>query len=338
MIAPKFSVIIPTYNRGEFVVKAVESVINQTFKDVEILVIDDGSTDNTRTILKPYAHIVRYFYQENMGVSAARNTGINRAGGEWLAFLDSDDEWRPEYLSRQIERTAGVTGICMQAANCRFTGLNGQTTSYFEINGSLAEFRRRDYLFLRDPFCFIVKHGPWQLGSTIILSEAVKRAGMFDTRLRISEDYDLMARVGLQGPFGMLREELVNIYRRHETNTCLTREATDSPIEARESDGAIFEKLSRIGTLSSEQRKALNEVFSANRRGVGNLLLERGRVKEARDAYRRAISLDPSVRSWGRYILSWSCGIRSRCRRGRSNAAARPLELHSDGMNPPSAC
>lgn len=316
MTAPTVSVIIPTYNREEFVVKAIGSVLNQTFRDLEVLVIDDGSTDNTREALETYAPKIRYVYQQNGGVSAARNTGIKLARGEWLAFLDSDDEWRPEYLFRQIEKAGEIPGICMQTTNCSFIGLDGQAQSYFEINGSLAKFRGKTYLPLEDPFCFIVKHGPWQVGATIMRSAAVRKAGMFDTTLKISEDYDLMARVGLQGAFGLLREELVVIHRRRESNPCLTKQAQENIIESRESNRRMYEKLREIETLSRRQQRAVDEVLSANRRGVGNLLLEMGRVKEAREAYRSAILFDHSVRSWGRYLLSWTWGMRARCWRG----------------------
>src|SRR6267143_1280624 len=99
---PLISVIIPTYNRERFVIKAIDSILNQTVKDYEIIVIDDGSTDGTRTALEAYSKKIRYIYQENAGVSSARNAGIKKAQGEWMAFLDSDDEWTKDYLSTQM--------------------------------------------------------------------------------------------------------------------------------------------------------------------------------------------------------------------------------------------
>jgi glycosyltransferase involved in cell wall biosynthesis len=301
----KISVIVPTYNRERFVVKALDSVLNQSFTDYEIIVIDDGSTDGTRKALEAYLNKIKYIYQDNSGASAARNAGVKAANGEWLAFLDSDDEWKVDYLSKQIRGTGGIPGICMQTTNCLFIALDGKTGSYFEINGSLSEFDGRDYLLLQEPFRFVVKHGPWQLGSTIILRDAIMNAGLFDTSLKISEDFDLMARVALQGSFGMIREELVNIYRREESIECLTNQAKMNPIQARESDARIYEKLKRIETLKYEERKALNELLSANRRGVGNLLLETGSIRGARDYYKRALFIDPSIASLGKYVLSF---------------------------------
>ncbi len=97
---PKVSIIIPVYNGAKFVKDAIESVLAQTYKDYEIIVVNDGSTDNTEEVLRPYIDkgLIRYFYQENKGVSAARNKGINEARGEYVAFLDADDVWLPEFL------------------------------------------------------------------------------------------------------------------------------------------------------------------------------------------------------------------------------------------------
>jgi glycosyltransferase involved in cell wall biosynthesis len=100
---PKISVIVPTYNRERFIIKAIDSILNQTYKDYEIIVVDDGSTDETKKALQAYSQI-KYIFQDNGGVSSARNTGIMAAKGEWVAFLDSDDEWTEDYLSVQMEQ------------------------------------------------------------------------------------------------------------------------------------------------------------------------------------------------------------------------------------------
>jgi glycosyltransferase involved in cell wall biosynthesis len=302
---PQISVIIPSHNRERYVVKAIDSVLNQTFRDYEIIVIDDGSTDGTQKALEVYSNKISYIYQENSGVSSARNTGVKLATGEWLAFLDSDDEWRVDYLSTQINRASEIPGLCMQTTNSLFIALNGKTRSYFDINGSLTEFNGKDYLFLKEPFLFVVKHGPWPFCSTIIHRDAVAKAGLFDTSLKISEDFDLMARVALHGSFGMIRENLVDIYRREESIDSLTTQARENPIQARESDEKIYEKLRKIETLQYRERKALNGLLGANRRARGNLLLKAGNINAARDCYRRALLVDPSIASLGKYALSF---------------------------------
>ena len=302
---PKVSVIIPTFNREKYITKAIESVLAQTYKDYEVIVVDDGSKDNTKESLKKCESKIQYIYQSNCGVSAARNTGIKHACGEWLAFLDSVDEWKGDYLYKQMERVRNSGEICMQTTDCLFIGLNGDTRRYFEINGSLAEFRGGDYLFLKEPFQFVIKHQPWQIGSTIISRDAVARAGLFDTSLTVSEDFDLMARVALKGPFGMINEPLMTVYRRNESIECLTDQLKKNPIRAREADERIYEKLKRIERLKDKEIKALNDLLSSNKRAMGNLFLENGKRKEARACYRRAFFISPSPASLGKYILSF---------------------------------
>lgn len=98
------SVIIPTYNRARYLVEAIESVLNQNIQDcqIEIIVIDDGSTDNTKEVVRKIGNHVKYLYQDNCGAGSARNRGIHEATGEWIAFLDSDDRWLPDKLSLQF--------------------------------------------------------------------------------------------------------------------------------------------------------------------------------------------------------------------------------------------
>lgn len=102
---PKVSVIIPTYNRAHLIGRAIKSVLNQTYKDFEIIIVDDGSTDKTEEVVKDFKdERVRYIRREkNKGGSAARNTGIKAARGEYIAFQDSDDEWLPEKLEKQMK-------------------------------------------------------------------------------------------------------------------------------------------------------------------------------------------------------------------------------------------
>jgi glycosyltransferase involved in cell wall biosynthesis len=302
---PKVSVIIPTYNREKYVVKAIDSVLSQRFEDYEIIVVDDGSTDNTKEIANKYKNRIKYIYQDNSGVSAARNTGIKLAKGEWLAFLDSDDEWMPDYLLTQIETTDQNPGICMQKTDCLITKLNGETQSYFMMNGVLSEFKGKDYLLLEEPFSFIVKQAAMYIGSVIVHREAITKAGLFDEDLMLSEDLDLMARVALQGPFGMISKVLANAYRRNETTEHLTKQIEKNPIELRETNDRIYEKLRNIGTLTHRERKALGEVLSANRRAIGNLLLKNGKIREARNSYKRALFIDPSIASLSKYSLSF---------------------------------
>lgn len=305
MDKPKVSVIIPTYNRGYFVKNAIESVLIQSFKDREVIVVDDGSTDDTRSELTGFEGQIRYLYQENSGVSSARNSGIMIAQGQWLAFLDSDDEWCPDYLSTQMEILENAPAVCMQTSNCCFIGLKGERTTYFDINRVSSVLKGRASMDIPSPFLFIISHGPWQVGSTIISKAAVRSAGMFDESIGLSEDLDLMARVSLHGGFRLIKESLVKIYRRNEPAKSQTEQARSHPIQARESDEKLYRKLAALGSLKPDERKMLRRLLSANRRAMGNLYKQNGELSKARVCYQKAISFDCSIRSLGRYLLSF---------------------------------
>ena len=119
MAKPLVSVIIPAYNSADFIDEALKSVFDQTYKDLEIIVVDDGSTDDTRAVLEKYGDRVNYHYQDNNGPASARNRGIKLARGKYIAFLDADDLWLPTKLEKQValfknrENLGFVTtGVC----------------------------------------------------------------------------------------------------------------------------------------------------------------------------------------------------------------------------------
>jgi len=115
--SPLVSVIIPTYNRAQYICEAVKSVLRQTFSDFELIVVDDGSVDNTKEILTPYLGIVKYIYQNNSGIAAARNAGIEMSRGEFIAFLDSDDLWVRDKLQLQVHLLRQQSKLAMVYAD-----------------------------------------------------------------------------------------------------------------------------------------------------------------------------------------------------------------------------
>jgi glycosyltransferase involved in cell wall biosynthesis len=207
MNAQLVSVVIPTYNYGHFVTGAVDSVLAQTYRDLEVIVVDDGSTDDTRERLKPYGDRIRYIYQPNQGLPAARNTGIRAARGELIALLDSDDQWHPRKLEVQM----------MYLARRPETGL---------VAARMVTHLERSWPEIGDPLQ-IVAHpvtakaemircriGP---SGVLIRKQCLDAVGLFDTDLRSAEDRDMWIRIASKFPVVRLEAPLF-WYRLHGNN------------------------------------------------------------------------------------------------------------------------
>jgi glycosyltransferase involved in cell wall biosynthesis len=185
----KISVIIPTYNLGQYLPKAIDSVLSQTYQDFEVVVVDDGSTDATAQVVKEYCvrypDKIRYFYQENSGVSAARNVGIEHAKGEFLKFLDSDDFIYPQQLELQME------SLVREDADISFTNYERIYLNGFK---AVIKLRKSDYGLIS---LINGKFGP--IHAFLVRKDAVIKAGGFDEDLNIKEDDDLWLRILISG-------------------------------------------------------------------------------------------------------------------------------------------
>ena len=224
------SVVIPTYNRSAKVCAAVESVLKQTYPDVEVIVIDDGSTDDTQTRLQAYGTRLRVEYQSNAGPAPARNHGIRMARGEFIAFLDSDDVLVPTFLERCLSllATAGKKVPCC-IVNAVREFRNGEKTSSFDQarlwprHGEGIWYNVPAVLFTR----FVAT------GQTMLIrSEALAETGGFCEDLRYFEDYAMALRLSFLGPWAFTREPLV-VWR--ESTDSLSGEALGRRLESRAS-------------------------------------------------------------------------------------------------------
>ena len=195
---PLVSVIIPTYNRGWVVQEAIDSVLDQDFSDYELIVVDDGSNDNTREILGAYGKAITVLQQSNRGVSAARNRGIAEAAGRLIAFLDSDDLWLPRKLTAQVkffEENADAVINQTQEIWIR-NGLRvNPKKRHHKFSGMI--FERSLALCLVSPSAVMIKKS---------LFDAV---GVFDEQLPACEDYDLWLRVSCRYPVHLMDTPLI---------------------------------------------------------------------------------------------------------------------------------
>lgn len=205
----KFDVIIPSFNRAATLKRAIDSVLGQTYKHYEVYVIDDGSTDGTEELIKSYTGI-HYIKQENKGVSSARNIGIRTSHSEWIAFLDSDDEWLPNKLETQAQFIKNHPELSFVHSNEIWirNGVRVNPKSKFD--------KSNDQIFARSlEMCLISP------STTVIKRDLLVKHGLFDESLEICEDYDLWLKILATGEVGFIPENLVKKYGGHEDQLSL---------------------------------------------------------------------------------------------------------------------
>lgn len=194
----QITVIIPTYNRCRLVKRAIESVLAQTHSPAQIIVVDDGSKDDTAMVCREFGRRIEYMYQPNAGVSAARNLGIRLARHPWTAFLDSDDYWTPTHLASMAAACDATDGQAL----LYFTDMvqpdeAGQQSTLWERIG----FRFSEPFLLKDDGVdWVLSHRePISIQSSMFQTEVLRFSGGFNPRYRVSEDRELFFRLGIGG-------------------------------------------------------------------------------------------------------------------------------------------
>ena len=207
---PFVSVVIPAYNCEGFIAEAVESIRRQEYGPMEIIIIDDGSTDGTRSCIKKLGKGIRYVYQLNSGPAAARNRGIGMAKGDVVAFLDADDYWPPGKLKIQLERMNRDPEVDVVLGRIRFTGM-------------LREADKRIRFESPDNTMININ-----LGSGVFRKSVFDRVGLFDESLRHYEDHDWFLRAREKGISIIILKDITLYYRRNE-NSLSQRKTKDDP-------------------------------------------------------------------------------------------------------------
>ncbi len=201
---PLFSIIIPTYNRETMTRRAIDSVLAQDFKDFELIVVDDGSTDGTRSIPQDYGNKIKYIKQPNSGVSSARNRGIIESRSEWTAFLDSDDTWHSTKLTFHKNYIENNSRIRIHQTEDLWIR-NG-----VRVNPSKKHIKQEGNLFRKSlEMCAISP-------SSVVMSRSLfDQYGYFDTSLPACEDYDLWLKITAFEEIGLIKEKLMTRYAGH---------------------------------------------------------------------------------------------------------------------------
>jgi glycosyltransferase involved in cell wall biosynthesis len=287
---PSVSVVIPAYNAARWIAETLDSVLAQTFRDFEVIVVDDGSTDETPDVVGRYGSRVRYLRKEKGGTPSARNAGIRAARGSYIAFVDADDLWLPEKLQLQMElflkqRDLAWTycdTVLFQSETARLLYKTSQRTKMY-AGDILRPLLLRDFI---------------HSGAPVIKREVFDAVGYFDESplLQSGEDWSMWLRIASRYPIGFIDLPLVK-YRIHRTSK---RHSRDVQYIFQAMCTHVNNAVARDPDRLSDLRKhALASVCM----DMGVMYLTRGDRLRAREMYARAIRLYPY------YVKTWACWL-----------------------------
>jgi glycosyltransferase involved in cell wall biosynthesis len=320
---PRVSIILPTFNRAHFLPEAFASIRQQRFLDWELIVVDDGSTDDTDAVVREsllgVPQPVKYVKQENQGAYGARNTGVDHAAGEFLAFFDSDDLWLPQHLERCVAALDAVADVDWVYAACRCVDAAGAVVAptTFETNGAPRPFlslhtrTAGDLRVIDDPAiveCQLT-HGLYTGLQNAVIRRDVFRTERFWPEYRVVEDVLFLVRALLRGLRVGYLTDIHVIYRIHEGNS--------SGSAAGASRGALYrirresvvglERIRREMALTASQRRALQHALASYYFwDIGYVCyLQEGDTAGADTAFRKGLRLKPlDMRMWKTYLTS----------------------------------
>ena len=308
---PKLSVVIPTYERAGKVEAAIESVVAQTFSDLEIIVVDDGSTDGTEEILKErFGDRIRYYAQANQGVSVARNQGIDRARGEWIAFLDSDDYWEKDKLEWQFKALERFGPQCQACYTDTRLFNHPETRTLFQM--AEASYRHEGEMGVNTEALRLLVR-PGGAGMVVHLSSLLARADVlrktlgFDPKLLYSEDSEFMFRLAMLTGFCYVNRPLVWFDRSPAEIRHVGVSAEWNRLDFFLQGSQLrLEGLLRLSDqLPASIRKLLREQLRGIHSGWANWYLETGQLGKARQAAFRAVRMDPTFNVAVKLLLTW---------------------------------
>lgn len=276
------SIVLPTHNRDAVIDRAIQSVLRQTYQEFELIVVDDASTDETEELVDSYrdGRVTYVRHDVNRGAPAARNTGFQNASGELVAYIDSDDEWLPSKLEKQVaefERWGPDVGLVY--------------TGFYMVHGHVTEVGKKPTKsgdIFRDMLAFD-QVGP--TSTVMVRSECLRTCGGFDESLPARQDYDLWLRLTKSYDVAYVQEPLVKIHREHEGKIS---DNVESRISAHQK---VLEKLEP--ELARLPRNERNEVLGQQYFSMARFLQRNERFRLAREKIRMAVSYYPySAKAW----------------------------------------
>lgn len=295
-VVPKVSVVIATYNRAKFLPETIRSVLNQRFRDLETIVVDDGSTDNTREILQEFDGCITYLNQVNRGPSSARNLGVRHARAPWVAIQDSDDLCAPNH-------TATLYRYVEQHPDCAMVFANGSYLGGAEHNREtiIPVDKSRQLAARGVQLADIFDKSIVRLQAALISKACYEAVGGHDESLRISMDLDLSFRLLKRYPVAYL-DEVVFYYRKHGGNI-----SGDQELRLLENIRVIEKLLAdnpQAEQLLGARRVAARLAYRYYRLAKGRW--RAGQKEQARRALKSAVALRPMALKYRLYQMRWA--------------------------------
>ncbi|OAB63205.1 glycosyl transferase [Leptolyngbya valderiana BDU 20041] len=287
MVDLRVSVIVPTYNGEAYIQLAIASVLHQTYRHWELVVVDDGSTDSTREIVTEYGDRIRYFYQENQGVAAARNRGIREARGEWVAFLDQDDFFVPEKLAVQVAALEKQPSVGIVHSGWQILDRSGNMVSSVEPWHGIPELDVASWLLWKPVF----------LGAMLFRRDWLEFAGGFNCRFHQAPDVDLVLRLALMGCEAVWVPQTTVGYRQHDRNA-----SQNTQVQVLECE-EVLDRLFARSNLSEELRRLERQARYNNMVWSAWRLYYTGKLADMANCLER--SLRYTSRSRTETILDW---------------------------------
>jgi glycosyltransferase involved in cell wall biosynthesis len=286
------AVVVPTYNAADYIARAVDSVLSQTDVHFSLCVIDDGSTDETASIMERYSGRLAYYRQAHAGQAAARNRGIRMSSSIYVAFLDADDYWLPEKLQRQVALLEQNPKVGLVCSDCGTIAAGRIANTHFETNAVPRAGMIFDRLALD---CFIFT-------PTVMVRRAcLDEVGLFNQSLSVSEDFNLWLRIAARWQVAVIPEVLAVREMRAEGLSLST------PPEVYLENGiAALEDVRAVCTeLSPQESSALQAAIAERYYVYGSHLLASGQYTQSRKKLASALTEKPAHwRAWTKYGLS----------------------------------
>lgn len=231
-----FSIVLPVYNKEKSIFSTVTSILNQTFQDYELIIINDGSTDNTEKVLKQIkSEKINYIYSENNGVSSARNLGIENAQYDWIAFIDGDDLWDKNYLEVIQRYIAEFPEYSIFSTAIKYNENGNEYYPKYSIN-----LKNKEFLIIENFFKASLGDPILSSSSTVVKSNLIKSVGGFPIGIKMGEDLDTWCRISEKSSIVFINKALVTYRKSTENRACLLNEPTIFPYIKNETNLKLY--------------------------------------------------------------------------------------------------